>query len=91
LLFLAYFQAVEFFAEWSLSPTNVAFLRAHTGIADPKVIGDKLKWFADQLQPVYFQVYEASSTIGDAIARSLATEDQLNYTGHLLAGNSEPH
>ncbi|OQV14717.1 MAP kinase-activating death domain protein [Hypsibius exemplaris] len=76
-------QAVEFFAEWSLSPTNVAFLRAHTGISDPRVIGDKLKWFADQLQPIFFQVYDSNSTIGEAIAQSLNAEDQLHYTGQL--------
>ncbi|TMW39368.1 hypothetical protein DOY81_015552, partial [Sarcophaga bullata] len=28
-------QAVEFLAEWSLTPTNVAFLRVQTGVMDP--------------------------------------------------------
>lgn len=28
-------QAVEFLAEWSLTPTNVAFLRVQTGVFDP--------------------------------------------------------
>merc|ERR1719334_2363588 len=34
-------QAVEYFAEWSLSPTNSAFQRVHTGVFDPFLIGDK--------------------------------------------------
>jgi len=35
---------VEFFAEWILSPDNVAFLRVQTGVYDPALIGDKPKW-----------------------------------------------
>lgn len=39
-----YFQAVEFYAEWSLAPTNIAFHRVHNSIFDPVLIGDKPKW-----------------------------------------------
>ena len=40
---LAQTQAVEFYAEWSLMPTNLAYQRIHTGLADPTIIGDKFK------------------------------------------------
>jgi len=38
------FQAVEFYAEWSLTPTNIAFHRVHNSVFDPVLIGDKPKW-----------------------------------------------
>ncbi|GAB6028666.1 hypothetical protein CHUAL_004492 [Chamberlinius hualienensis] len=63
----AHTQAVEFFAEWSLSPTNVAFLRVHTGVFDPTLIGDKSKWFSHQLDPIVFHVWDNSSGIGSAL------------------------
>ena len=81
---------MEFFAEWSLSPNNVAFLRANTGISDPRVIGDKLKWFADQLQPIYYQVYDSQSAIGEAVAYALANEHLLLYTSTFSNGNILP-
>ena len=37
-------QAVEFYGEWLLVPSNLAYQRIHTGLADPTVIGDKFKW-----------------------------------------------
>jgi len=40
---LARTQAVEYFGEWSLSPSNVAFMRIQNGIWDPAMIGDKPK------------------------------------------------
>ena len=39
-------QAVEFYGEWLLVPSNLAYQRIHTGLADPTVIGDKFKWCA---------------------------------------------
>lgn len=45
-------QAVEFLAEWSLTPSNVAFLRIQTGMLDPTQVGDKSKWFAHTLTPI---------------------------------------
>jgi hypothetical protein len=34
---------VEFYAEWSLMPSNLAYQRIHTGLFDPTIIGDKFK------------------------------------------------
>lgn len=50
-------QAVEYLAEWSLAPTNLAFLRVQTGVYDPTIIGDKAKWFAHTLQPITFNIH----------------------------------
>ena len=61
-------QAVEYFAEWSLCPTNVVFLRVQTGVYDPLLIGDKAKWFSQSLQKIEFNVYDSTgSTLGAAI------------------------
>ncbi|CAL8079643.1 unnamed protein product [Orchesella dallaii] len=50
-------QAVEYLAEWSLAPTNLAFLRVQTGVYDPTIIGDKAKWYAHLLEPINFNIY----------------------------------
>ncbi|ELU16418.1 hypothetical protein CAPTEDRAFT_182066, partial [Capitella teleta] len=69
---LARAQAVEFFAEWALSPANVVFQRIQTGVYDPLLIGDKGKWFSHGLQKIDFKVYdEATSTLGPAIATAV--------------------
>lgn len=68
-------QAVEFFAEWSLCPTNVAFLRVHTGVFDPAVIGDKAKWFSHQLEPICFRVWSEGCTLGTTMASVSRTEE----------------
>ena len=71
---LAKTQAVEFLAEWSLSPSNVAYLRIQTGMFDPSLIGDKAKWYCRYLQPVQFKTYEEKSTLAAAI-QFLANEN----------------
>ncbi|XP_072278086.1 MAP kinase-activating death domain protein isoform X35 [Pyxicephalus adspersus] len=61
-------QAVEFFAEWSLNPTNFAFQRIHNNMFDPASIGDKPKWYAHQLQPIHYRVYDANSQLAEALS-----------------------
>uniref|UniRef100_A0A3B3RXG6 MAP kinase-activating death domain protein n=1 Tax=Paramormyrops kingsleyae TaxID=1676925 RepID=A0A3B3RXG6_9TELE len=61
-------QAVEYFGEWSLSPTNQAFQRIHNNVFDPSLIGDKPKWFAHQLQPIYYRVYDGNSKLSQALS-----------------------
>ncbi|PSN33006.1 MAP kinase-activating death domain protein, partial [Blattella germanica] len=68
-------QAVEFLAEWSLTPSNVAFLRVHTGVFDPTLIGDKPKWYAHTLEPIHFTVWDQSSSLNGAL-RSLRQQEQ---------------
>ncbi|GLH13288.1 MAP kinase-activating death domain protein [Gryllus bimaculatus] len=68
-------QAVEFLAEWSLTPSNVAFLRVHTGVFDPTLIGDKPKWYAHTLDPIRFIVWDEGSSLNGAL-RSLKQQEQ---------------
>ncbi|CAM1324954.1 MADD (predicted) [Pycnogonum litorale] len=72
---LARTQAVEFYAEWSLCPTNVAFLRVHTGVFDPTLIGDKPKWYCNQLEAIDFKVWRDGTSLSSALA-SLEDGDQ---------------
>lgn len=67
-------QAVEFLAEWSLTPTNVAFQRVHTGVLDPAQIGDKPKWYLHQLEPIKFVVWDDGSSLNGAL-RSLQNQE----------------
>ncbi|XP_035824413.1 MAP kinase-activating death domain protein isoform X1 [Aplysia californica] len=64
---LARTQAVEYLSEWSLCPTNLVYQRVQTAVYDPSLIGDKPKWYAQQLQPVEFHVYDNASSLGAAI------------------------
>ncbi|XP_050410636.1 MAP kinase-activating death domain protein isoform X2 [Patella vulgata] len=64
---LARTQAVEYYAEWSLCPQNLVYLRVQTGVYDPSLIGDKPKWYAHQLQSVEFHVYDPNSSLGAAL------------------------
>ncbi|XP_005384054.1 PREDICTED: MAP kinase-activating death domain protein isoform X22 [Chinchilla lanigera] len=65
---LARTQAVEYFGEWILNPTNYAFQRIHNNMFDPALIGDKPKWYAHQLQPIYYRVYDGSSQLAEALS-----------------------
>lgn len=61
-------------AEWTLSPTNVAFLRVQTGVFDPAIVGDKSKWYSHQLDTLHFKVWnDANSALLSAF-----TEATLN-------------
>jgi hypothetical protein len=69
-------QAVEFLAEWSLTPTNVTFLRVQTGMLDPMLVGDKAKWFADTLTPIRFPVWDDGSSLNGALRSLKQLESQ---------------
>ncbi|XP_016041909.1 MAP kinase-activating death domain protein isoform X28 [Erinaceus europaeus] len=65
---LARTQAVEYFGEWILNPTNYAFQRIHNSMFDPALIGDKPKWYAHQLQPIHYRVYDGNSQLAEALS-----------------------
>ncbi|XP_039082814.1 MAP kinase-activating death domain protein isoform X44 [Hyaena hyaena] len=65
---LARTQAVEYFGEWVLNPTNYAFQRIHNNMFDPALIGDKPKWYAHQLQPIHYRVYDSNSQLAEALS-----------------------
>ncbi|XP_039610015.1 MAP kinase-activating death domain protein isoform X18 [Polypterus senegalus] len=73
---LARTQAVEYFGEWSLNPTNYAFQRIHNNMYDPSLIGDKPKWYAHQLQPIFYRVYDSNSQLAEAMNAPLERENQ---------------
>lgn len=78
------FQAVEFLAEWSLTPSNVAFLRVHTGVCDPSQVGDKAKWFNHTLDPIIFSVWDENSSLATAL-NYLPQQEQPTGTYLFLA------
>ncbi|XP_037835691.1 MAP kinase-activating death domain protein isoform X12 [Kryptolebias marmoratus] len=82
---LSHTQAVEFFGEWALNPTNLAFQRIHNNVYDPSLIGDKPKWYAHQLQPVVYRVYDGSSQLVEAMAGPL--EDEGNESDPTDSGS----
>ncbi|XP_014227945.1 MAP kinase-activating death domain protein isoform X4 [Trichogramma pretiosum] len=69
-------QAVEFLAEWSLTPSNVAFLRVQTGVCDPAQIGDKAKWFASELEPIQFPIWNGGNGLSNALKAMREHESQ---------------
>ncbi|XP_049326890.1 MAP kinase-activating death domain protein isoform X44 [Astyanax mexicanus] len=73
---LSHTQAVEYYGEWALNPTNLAFQRIHNNVYDPSLIGDKPKWYAHQLQPVFYRVYDGNSQLAEALSGPL--EDEAN-------------
>ncbi|XP_036399141.1 MAP kinase-activating death domain protein isoform X8 [Megalops cyprinoides] len=72
---LSHTQAVEYFGEWSLNPSNLAFQRIHNNVYDPSLIGDKPKWYAHQLQPIYYRVYDGNSLLAEAMSAPLEMDN----------------
>ncbi|KAK3861391.1 hypothetical protein Pcinc_032642 [Petrolisthes cinctipes] len=68
-------QAVEFLAEWSITPSNMAFLRVNTGVFDPTLIGDKGKWYAHTLEPMTFRVWQEGSSLGATLRASTQVDN----------------
>ncbi|XP_050809394.1 MAP kinase-activating death domain protein isoform X16 [Gopherus flavomarginatus] len=73
-------QAVEYFGEWSLNPTNYAFQRIHNNMFDPALIGDKPKWYAHQLQPIHYRVYDSNSQLAEALIVPIEKETDSEPT-----------
>ncbi|XP_053207796.1 MAP kinase-activating death domain protein-like isoform X2 [Panonychus citri] len=84
-------QAVEYFAEWALSPSNVAFLRVQTGVYDPSIVGDKSKWFCHQLDPIVFRCWSDPKTfLFNAFRRdSSAPSKETQSPSPLVEGTSD--
>ncbi|CAH1785563.1 unnamed protein product [Owenia fusiformis] len=82
---LARTQAVEYYAEWALCPKKVVYLRVQTGVFDPLLIGDKPKWYSNQLQTVHFKTYDEFSTLAAAITakndNNLSDENPTDESG----------
>ena len=81
-------QAVEYLSEWSLCPTNLVYQRVQTNVYDPSLIGDKPKWYAQQLQLVDFHAYDRESSLGAAVA-SVVSAAQERAAGSGGGHNSD--
>ena len=81
---------MEFFAEWILSPDNVAFLRVQTGVYDPALIGDKPKWYSRNLTAVPFSIIEENSTLGQAVSSLNAKSNDIEQTPTGFSAFSNP-
>uniref|UniRef100_A0A8C6N3F1 MAP kinase-activating death domain protein n=1 Tax=Mus spicilegus TaxID=10103 RepID=A0A8C6N3F1_MUSSI len=77
---LARTQAVEYFGEWILNPSNYAFQRIHNNTFDPALIGDKPKWYAHQLQPIHYRVYDGNSQLAEALSVPLERDSDSDPT-----------
>ncbi|XP_027631238.1 LOW QUALITY PROTEIN: MAP kinase-activating death domain protein [Tupaia chinensis] len=77
---LARTQAVEYFGEWILNPSNYAFQRIHNNMFDPALIGDKPKWYAHQLQPIHYRVYDSNSQLAEALRMPLERDSDSEPT-----------
>jgi len=82
---LADTQAVEYYAEWLVNPTNTVCRKVDNGIVDPRVIGDKPRWYSHYLEPNYYQVHNPHSKLGhdlldDSDDSGPLYEDEDNFT-----------
>lgn len=68
---------MEYFAEWSLTPTNVVFQRVQTGVYDPALIGDKPKWFAHTLEPVTFSVWNKAGSLENILKHVHCDQEEM--------------
>lgn len=62
---------------------------------DPALIGDKPKWYAHQLQPIHYRVYDSNSQLAEAMnvpadreTDSDPTDDRLVRNGMQLHGTN---
>lgn len=82
---LARTQAVDYFAEWALTPNNVVFQRIQTGVDDPSMIGDKLKWFANTLEPVIFTVWQENCSIQNIMNINVNSNRPSSTLGNIIS------
>lgn len=54
---------------------------------DPALIGDKPKWYAHQLQPIHYRVYDSNSQLAEALNVPAEKETDSDPTDDRLVGN----
>lgn len=73
-------QAVEYYAEWMVNPDNSVYRKVENGILDPRIIGDKPRWYSHYVQPLYYQVHNPQSQLGTDLYEDSDTDtDDYNY------------
>lgn len=53
---------------------------------DPALIGDKPKWYAHQLQPIHYRVYDSNSQLAEALNVPVEKETDSDPTDDRLVG-----
>lgn len=51
---------------------------------DPALIGDKPKWYAHQLQPIHYRVYDSNSQLAEALSVPIERETDSDPTDDRL-------
>ena len=54
---------------------------------DPALIGDKPKWYAHQLQPIHYRVYDSNSQLAEALNVPAEKETDSDPTDDRLVGS----
>lgn len=57
---------------------------------DPALIGDKPKWYAHQLQPIHYRVYDSNSQLAEALNVPVEKETDSDHTDDRLVENKTP-
>lgn len=55
-------------------------------VFDPALIGDKSKWYAHQLQPIHYRVYDGNSQLAEALNVPIERETDSDPTDDRLVG-----
>lgn len=59
---------------------------------DPALIGDKPKWYAHQLQPIHYRVYDSNSQLAEALNVPVEKETDSDPTDdRLVGGHNSSH
>ncbi|CAI2730997.1 unnamed protein product [Schistosoma spindalis] len=85
---LAKTQAVEYFAESSICALNEAYQRICSGVYSTELIGDKLYWYKNQLQPVDFDCWDKLIDYTNVTATNTPISNQSSPKFKLSLSNS---
>ncbi|XP_065645694.1 MAP kinase-activating death domain protein isoform X2 [Hydra vulgaris] len=86
---LAKTQAVEYFAEWMVNPTNTVFKKVEAGIYDPRIIGDKPRWYSHYVQPFYYQVHNPHSHLGSDLVDDSDSDPNFDEPDNIKNGDHD--
>jgi len=66
------------------------FFKLLSGVTNPELVGDKVKWFKNSLQPVAFSVYQQTSSLGAAWSAMASRKLDHDMTGISSTINPTP-
>lgn len=59
-------------------------LQSAAGVYDPLLIGDKPKWYSNQLNAVYFQVFGERTALASALVEAQNLDEENTGTGNTV-------